>query len=305
MLALPWSTCRRQGTLRQRLDGPSRNFSTASGAVVEKACCRGLSDMTKLFRSSPHLGGGHPAGNPIDYDAFNDRETLDQEIYHVNTRLGNDEQGVEGSQTNGPEGPSKIEEPDEDERGSEVQWSNWGFLNYRSDMDHGGLTIGATPAPGGQQTGPGMIGDAKVWRCPPPHRSDFVVAWMLLQRSGLEVTDRSVIAANLKNQFTTARVKKELRLTWLDEELKRRDAGRGSPSWPRKTNDEDQFAYQALEKKARMAFVAMQGARRTVREAREAKEQEILPAQGQPCGGTSRRSAFSQMLPMRRSPLKA
>ena len=49
---------------------------------------------------------------------------------------------------------------------------------------------------------------------------DFVVAWMLLQRSGLDGTERGAIIANLKNQFTTTRVKDALRLAWPEEDLK-------------------------------------------------------------------------------------
>ena len=117
---------------------------------------------------------------------------------------------------------------------------------------------------------------------------------MLLQRSGLEATERSVIVANLKNQFTTSRVKEALKLTWPDEELKRRDAGRNSAMFTREEEnammaedfddqnldvdwaekeEELQSAYQALEEEAQHAFTALQGARRTLRDARERQAQ--------------------------------
>ena len=96
--------------------------------------------------------------------------------------------------------------------------------------------------------------------------------------------------ANLKNQFSTLKVKEALKLTWPDEELKQRDAGSNSAMFTREEesammaedfeNDEDtpewadgeedlQQAYQALEEEARDAFTALQGARRTLRDARE------------------------------------
>ena len=112
---------------------------------------------------------------------------------------------------------------------------------------------------------------------------DFVVAWMLLQRSGLDTVERSVIVANLKNQFTTHRVREALKLTWPDEELRRRDATRQSALFAKddeeilladmeldedkaveweEGEEEEQAAYQALELEARTA-------RRTLRDARE------------------------------------
>ena len=112
---------------------------------------------------------------------------------------------------------------------------------------------------------------------------DFVVAWMLLQRSGLDTVERSVIVANLKNQFSTQRVKEALKLTWPDEELRRRDASRHSALFAKddeeilladlemddekdlewnESESEEQAAYQTLELEAR-------NAKRTLREARE------------------------------------
>ena len=121
---------------------------------------------------------------------------------------------------------------------------------------------------------------------------DFVIAWLLLQRSGLDATEKAVIVANLKNQFSTARVKEALKLTWPDEELKKRDAGKHSafftteeavllaeddewqedeaPAWD---DPEDEYAYKALEDDAQEAFAAIQDARRTLRDAREKQAQ--------------------------------
>ena len=117
---------------------------------------------------------------------------------------------------------------------------------------------------------------------------DFVIAWLLLQRSGLDATEKSVIVANLKNQFRTDRVKESLKLTWPDEELRRRDSQKHSAmftaeetamladdddaaeeppiSWD---NPDDDYAYQALESEAQEAYAAIQDGRRTLREARE------------------------------------
>ena len=121
---------------------------------------------------------------------------------------------------------------------------------------------------------------------------DFVVAWLLLQRSGLDSTEKSVIVANLKNRFSTERVKDALKLTWPDDELKKWDSHKSaalftaeesiliaededmgeeeSPEWE---TQEEAHAYQAWEEDAQEAFAALQDARRTLREAREKQSQ--------------------------------
>ena len=115
---------------------------------------------------------------------------------------------------------------------------------------------------------------------------DFVVAWMLLQRSGLDGTERGTIIANLKNQFTTTRVKDALRLAWPEEDLKKRDMARGAALMvededdealmndmdtdpPNDMTQEEEYEYGYLVKDAEEAYQTFQVARRTLREARE------------------------------------
>lgn len=115
---------------------------------------------------------------------------------------------------------------------------------------------------------------------------DFVVAWMLLQRSGLDGTERGAIIANLKNQFTTSRVKEALRLNWPEEDLRKRDQAKGSALLVdedfddallheeeevdlESLDDESREEYGYLIKDVESAFQAFQGARRTLKEARE------------------------------------
>ena len=57
---------------------------------------------------------------------------------------------------------------------------------------------------------------------------DFAVAWMLLQRSGLDSAERGTIIANLRNIFTTDNAKKALKLAWPEDDLRRRDQNRGT-----------------------------------------------------------------------------
>eukprot|EP00435_Cladocopium_sp_Y103_P020580 s4189_g5.t1 len=115
---------------------------------------------------------------------------------------------------------------------------------------------------------------------------DFVVAWMLLQRSGLDGTERGAIIANLKNQFTTTRVKDALRLAWPEKDLKKRDMARGPAllvededdealmndmdmDQPNDMTQEEENEYGYLVKEVEEAYQSYQVARRTLREARE------------------------------------
>ena len=123
---------------------------------------------------------------------------------------------------------------------------------------------------------------------------------MLLQRSGLDLQEKSPIIANLKNNFSVQRVKESLRLTWSDEDIRHRDGQKGSSMYAELEEDEsiymagessidgelaqlaeeDQVAYQAAEGEAQAAYAAIQGAKKTLREAREKvahqEESEIL-----------------------------
>ena len=138
-----------------------------------------------------------------------------------------------------------------------------------------------------------------------------MIAWLLLQRSGLDATEKSVIVANLKNNFSTAKVKAALKLTWPDDELKRRDSSKHAAMFTAEEaalmaddgeteeyepleweSPEDGYAYQALEDDAQEALAALQDSRRTLKEAREKQAQmrrsrNFYPAKGSGRGRSS------------------
>ena len=130
---------------------------------------------------------------------------------------------------------------------------------------------------------------------------DFVVAWMLLQRSNLDGAERATIISSLKNQFTTEKVTEALRLNWPDDDLKRRDQSRGSALMtdeleeayiqdndydddiPDDFNDDERAEYVHLSKEVESAHQAIQHHRRTLKEAREKqtfmrKSRQFYPA---------------------------
>ena len=116
--------------------------------------------------------------------------------------------------------------------------------------------------------------------------------------SGDEGTEPAESRTHGISRTSFARAGKEvLKLTWPYEELKSRDAGQnaamftkrgGECCWPgtwttwtwtwngprERKNSRLQCAYDALEKAAQHAFAALQGARRTLRDARERHEED-------------------------------
>ena len=174
-------------------------------------------------------------------------------------------------------------------------WDQWGWGQYGSHSSWGYPSGGSHKSWDASEAA-----SAQAEKFLP----DFVIAWLLLQRSGLDATEKSVIVANLKNDFSTVKVKAALKLTWPDDELKRRDANKNaamftvdeavmladdeetaSPDVLEWDDPEDGYAYQALEDDAQEALAALQDSRRTLREAREKQAQmrrnrSFYPAKG-------------------------
>ena len=65
---------------------------------------------------------------------------------------------------------------------------------------------------------------AKGW---PDILPDVVFGWMLLQRSGLDASERATILASTQNVLEFDRIEAALRQAWADEDLRRRDDDRG------------------------------------------------------------------------------
>ena len=118
---------------------------------------------------------------------------------------------------------------------------------------------------------------------------DFVIAWMLLQRSGLHQHKKGALIANLKNEFTTDKVKAVLRLNWPEDELRRRDASRGTALYVFEGEDDEDVMiaendeylhailladaeaedYHILEAHVQKALQSIHTQKNTLRQARE------------------------------------
>ena len=137
---------------------------------------------------------------------------------------------------------------------------------------------------------------------------DFVQGWFLLQDAGLDTSEKNMIMAALKGNFTLVRVAQELRNQWPDEELRRHDQGSRNTAWwadePEPTdpfagdhdspdmacliqsgmNAEGMALINEAETDAQQALALVEKGRRTLREARAKQHYVKLSRQyyGQP-----------------------
>lgn len=119
---------------------------------------------------------------------------------------------------------------------------------------------------------------------------DAVLGWFLLEKSGLDNLEKSVIQGEIKGDFTLSGVEHALRSHWSDDQVKKRD---GEAKHHINFQDEDEDApevedealfedwspeellwYQDAKADEQKAWIQFQQAKRTLREARE-KQHEV------------------------------
>lgn len=116
---------------------------------------------------------------------------------------------------------------------------------------------------------------------------DPVLGWFLLEKSGLDVLERSVIQGEIKGQFSLRSVENALRSHWNDDQLRKRDGevrhgaqyqdddidqdeepmDMDEDAMAQWTEDEKAWFYDAKAEE-HQAWMQLQQARRTLREAR-------------------------------------
>ena len=122
---------------------------------------------------------------------------------------------------------------------------------------------------------------------------DYVQGWYLLQDSSLDVSEKNIIQTALRGDYSLQKVAQELRSQWPEADLKRRDQGaRQSSFWgsieedaafdaeddlegydekalqSEGMNEEGLVAMDQAHREAQEAYAIIQGARRTLKEAR-------------------------------------
>lgn len=120
---------------------------------------------------------------------------------------------------------------------------------------------------------------------------DCIQGWFLLQDSDLDTSERNMIMAAIKQDFSTQRVSQELRNQWSDEDLRKRDQQQRGAAWiaaevpsedDEPENDQLDFGLlvtsgmtaeglaviEAAEDDAQDALAAIERNKRTLREAR-------------------------------------
>ena len=85
---------------------------------------------------------------------------------------------------------------------------------------------------------------------------DFVQGWLLLQDAGLETSEKNMVTAALKNDYSVARVAQELRNQWVDDDLRRHDQAGRMSGW---MTYDDMESESNLEEGPDMAFLADSG----------------------------------------------
>ncbi|OLQ02730.1 hypothetical protein AK812_SmicGene14406 [Symbiodinium microadriaticum] len=170
-------------------------------------------------------------------------------------------------------------------------WSQWRPSYWGSDW---GYSYQWSPTwwdqwYGGSWNSPSREAEAPLVELLP----DYVQGWYLLQDSSLDVSEKNIIQTALRGDYSLQKVAQELRSQWPEADLKRRDQGaRQSSFWgsieedaafdaeddlegydekalqSEGMNEEGLVAMDQAHREAQEAYAIIQGARRTLKEAR-------------------------------------
>ena len=122
---------------------------------------------------------------------------------------------------------------------------------------------------------------------------DYIQGWLLLQDAGLDAEQRNLITTAVRGDYSLQRIAQELRTQWSEQDLKRRDHVTKSSGYMGEIREDDEdeedatfhydedslvaegmneeglWAMQEAAHEEQEALVILQGARKTLREARE------------------------------------
>ena len=180
-----------------------------------------------------------------------------------------------------------VAEDEEDEQASQAEATESGRDRWHQDdwWNHGGWWSSRwTPS------------EDADWKMEAPELlPDYVQGWYLLFDSGLGTSERNMIVAALKGDFTMSRVAQELRSQWTDEDLRRHDAANRASSWwvdeneeegllddhdtgwlanaHNDLNDEGMALVSEAEREVQDALAMVEQGRRTLKEARNKQHQ--------------------------------
>ena len=158
-------------------------------------------------------------------------------------------------------------------------WYSW---TYEDDWYYMWNRNAWTPSENGDRQGPDLV----------ELLPDYVQGWYLLHDANLDVSERNIIQTALRGDYSLQRVAQELRSQWPEAELRRRDHGSRQGGYfgveDEEENPEDETygnydesilvaegmneeglqAMQEANREAYDAWAVIQGARRTLKEAR-------------------------------------
>eukprot|EP00435_Cladocopium_sp_Y103_P016140 s1467_g4.t1 len=208
------------------------------------------------------------------------------------SRESNCSQGGDGVDSNDFQDP--MEEQDEQQEGQTEEWRAGGWEQ-----------------PDTSEWGKHLL---------PEILPDFIQGWYLFMDSGLDVMERNVLHAELRGDFGVRAVEEVLRKHWTDADLRKRDAEKGRymsnlamdgadepqgyvAEWSMDELEAEGFSAEEIgaiaqeEEKARAAWVAMQDARRTLKDARARQHAVRMSRQYYPSrpGGKGDGNLWKQM----------
>ena len=165
-------------------------------------------------------------------------------------------------------------------------WAQWHQQNWHSGGWNNQDWWSRSHWPQGSSVGTPTGAKARVQLLP-----DFVQGWFLLQDANLETSEKNMILACLKGDYSTAKVSQELRNQWNDDDLRRHDQTGRATAWTvddlggdpfsedmespdlsflstSGLNYEGQALMNEAEEEAQEALAMLERGRRTLREAR-------------------------------------
>ena len=195
---------------------------------------------------------------------------------------------------------------EEDEGEEQDEWQEWNHGEWGWSRDRGWFPL---------QDREVMTDTSELGRKSLPEiLPDYVQGWYLFMDAGLDTMEKNVLQAELRGSFSVRAVEDALRKHWPDSDLRRRDAEKGKAfshlseeqdeevaAWLGEWNEEemeaeglsvDEIQCLASEReKAIEAYTVLQGARRTLKEARSKQHAVKMARQFYPVKGYQRGGA--------------
>ena len=280
--------------LTQYFKGSRRHQNESMGSYISRKCELYIRAQQAMRRVQPHHGksGSAGGGAPMSWTAPWSGSGWTSRRSSMDSQASGPEEGPEtASQAAAPTAAAAAADDSEAERprwtwDREDQWRSWDW-NWTTSWQ--GQSSWSYSTGGTYETRASSLLPELV--------PEFVQAWYLLQDAGLEQNEKNLVLTAIKGEMDLQKMAQELRTQFPEVELRRRDQQRrhhgywGHTEADEETDDEETggtdmvfSAEQELNEEgyalwssaaseAEEALAALQGARRTLKEARARQHQ--------------------------------